>query len=283
MWLKKPFPFIETNKSRFLISILFGLFVFLFLISFQPFGIKDIDKNKHLIILGYGVITSVIMLVNFFVFPFFLKATFNLGNWNILKEFLFILWNIVIISFCNWKYNLIANDGTLLQHSLFSFVAITISVGIFPTIFLIFFTERNLYKKNNDKAKILTSGIEAYKKQVSKNNIVTINSDTQKDSFSGEISSILYVASEGNYSQVFYKVNNSVGKKLIRISMKNIEEQIEQFNTLVRCHRSYFVNIRNVKNVMGNARSSYIILNDVDFQVPVSRNFSRELLLKFSE
>ena len=112
---------------------------------------------------------------------------------------------------------------------------------------------------------------------------MTINSDTQKDSFSGEISSILYVASEGNYSQVFYKVNNSVGKKLIRISMKNIEEQIEQFNTLVRCHRSYFVNIRNVKNVMGNARSSYIILNDVDFQVPVSRNFSRELLLKFSE
>ena len=279
-WLSKPFPFIESNKFRIIIPLLFGLFIYLFLISFQPFGIKDIDNSKQLIVIGYGLITLLIMLVNFLGFPALFKAQFKFEDWNILKELLFIIWNILIISICNWKYNLIVNDGTLLEHSLFSFVAITISVGIFPIVFLVFFTERNLYKKNNENAKILSSGIETYKKQVSKNNIVTISSDNQKDSFRGEISSIIYVASEGNYSQIFFRDNNSVEKKLIRVSMKNIEEQIEQFNTLVRCHRSYFVNIQNVKNVIGNARSSYINLHDIDFQVPVSRNFSRALLIR---
>ena len=279
-WLSKPFPFIESNKFRIIIPLLFGLFIYLFLILFQPFGIKDIDNSKQLIVIGYGLITLLIMLVNFLGFPALFKAQFKFEDWNILKELLFIIWNILIISICNWKYNLIVNDGTLLEHSLFSFVAITISVGIFPIVFLVFFTERNLYKKNNENAKILSSGIETYKKQVSKNNIVTISSDTQKDSFRGEISAIIYVASEGNYSQIFFRDNNSVEKKLIRVSMKNIEEQIEQFNTLVRCHRSYFVNIQNVKNVIGNARSSYINLHDIDFQVPVSRNFSRALLIR---
>ncbi len=280
-WLNKPFPFIETNRAKIIIPFLFGLFIYLFLISFQPFGIKDIGNSKQLIVFGYGLITLLIMLVNFLGLPVLFKSLFKLEDWNILKELLFVIWNIVLISVCNWKYNLIANDGTIVQHSLFSFIAITISVGIFPVIFLIFISERNLYKNHSDKALKLSTGIETYKVQKPENNVITINSDNSKDFFKGEMKSILYVASEGNYSQIFYKKNNSVEKKLIRISMKNIEEQIEQFNGLVRCHRSYFVNIQNVKNVIGNARSSYINLHDIDLQIPVSRNFSRALLIRF--
>ncbi len=280
-WLNKPFPFIETNRAKIIIPFLFGLFIYLFLISFQPFGIKDIGNSKQLIVFGYGLITLLIMLVNFLGLPVLFKSLFKLEDWNILKELLFSIWNIVLISVCNWKYNLIANDVTIVQHSLFSFIAITISVGIFPVMFLIFISERNLYKNHSDKALKLSTGIEAYKEQMPENNVITINSDNSKDFFKGEIKSILYVASEGNYSQIFFKKNSVVEKKLIRISMKNIEEQIEQFNGLVRCHRSYFVNIQNVKNVIGNARSSYINLHDIDMQIPVSRNFSRALLVRF--
>ncbi len=99
-WLNKPFPFIETNRAKIIIPFLFGLFIYLFLISFQPFGIKDIDNSKQLIVFGYGLITLLIMLVNFLGLPVLFKSLFKLEDWNILKELLFVIWNIVLIRVC---------------------------------------------------------------------------------------------------------------------------------------------------------------------------------------
>lgn len=36
------------------------------------------------------------------------------------------------------------------------------------------------------------------------------------------------------------------GEKLIRISMKNIEKSLEPYENLVRCHRSYIVNLKKI-------------------------------------
>jgi len=39
-WILAPFPFFESSKIKWMVSIVFGLFIFLFLLTSQPFGIS---------------------------------------------------------------------------------------------------------------------------------------------------------------------------------------------------------------------------------------------------
>lgn len=45
-WLKKPYPFIENPKDKWILIILSSLFVGLFLIIFQPFDANKISDYK---------------------------------------------------------------------------------------------------------------------------------------------------------------------------------------------------------------------------------------------
>lgn len=61
--------------------------------------------------------------------------------------------------------------------------------------------------------------------------------------------------------------------------MKNFEALFSDKTKIVRCHKSYFVNLNKVKTTSGNARAFYLHLEELDFQIPVSRNFSKKIIL----
>lgn len=56
-YLKQPFPKL-TSRWKLIITI--SLFVAIFLIIFQPFGISLI-QNKILILSGYGLVTFLVL------------------------------------------------------------------------------------------------------------------------------------------------------------------------------------------------------------------------------
>ena len=82
----------------------------------------------------------------------------------------------------------------------------------------------------------------------------------------------LYAQSEGNYSNIFYLNSQIVEKQLLRISLKNLEEQIGD-DTIFRCHRSYMINIQNSVHKKGNAQGFKISMKLTDEIVPVSRKY----------
>ena len=63
------------------------------------------------------------------------------------------------------------------------------------------------------------------------------------------------------------------------LQMKKIEDDFWDYKKIIRCHKSYFVNLSKVKTTSGNARALYLHINELDFQIPVSRNFSNEIVL----
>ena len=69
--LHELYPFETTYKRAILSSLFFGFFVFLFLFLFQPFGLNNYKSDsKTLQLAGYGVVTVVTLLGNYFFFPF---------------------------------------------------------------------------------------------------------------------------------------------------------------------------------------------------------------------
>ena len=90
---------------------------------------------------------------------------------------------------------------------------------------------------------------------------------------------LLYIESADNYSNIVFTEEAKVKKQLIRSSLKRMESQIKDENIL-RCHRTFIVNLKNVKNIEGNAAGYKLSFDQDGYFVPVSRSFGTKILEK---
>lgn len=280
-YFDKPFPFIEKKNHRILASILFSGFIFVFLLIFQPFGISNIEYYKPMFIAGFSGITFIVLLFSFFVPPAIFKNFFDFNKWTIKKNLIFIIVQFLIITVLNWIYNSIIGKGITEQHSLFFFVFITTSVGIIPTFFLIYITEKNLARKNQLIAANFTENAK-HQKDTSKNTVINLVSKNNDETITIDLKQLICVKSEGNYLKVYFLQENNVTSKLIRNSISKMEEQLIIFEQVKRCHRSFLVNLDKVEKMTGNARSLNLHISSIDFTIPVSRSFPKEIFKEFN-
>lgn len=54
--------------------------------------------------------------------------------------------------------------------------------------------------------------------------------------------------------------------------MKSVEEQISS-KKILRCHRSYIVNLEKIESLKGNAQGYKLKIFDSNYIVPVSRKY----------
>ena len=279
--LNKPFPAIETTKHKIIVSFLFSVSVFALLIVFQPFGLDDITFYKPIYIGGFFVITLLILLIRFFIIPLFFPKYFDADNWTTGKNLFSILVVIIFITILNWIYNSTLGKDITEQYNLFVFILITVSVGFFPTIMYIIFTEKYLSHKHNDIAQNLTNKIKIEQK-IETEERINIVSENKNEQINIELNQLICIKSESNYAFVYFYENNKISKQLIRNSLTKLMTQLIIFENIKRCHRSYIVNFNNVEKISGNARNYNLHIKNLDFSVPVSRNFPKTILDKHS-
>ena len=66
---------------------------------------------------------------------------------------------------------------------------------------------------------------------------------------------------------------NTLKKVTYRITLSTFEIQLKEASSLVRCHRSYMVNLKKVKNISGNAQGLRLELINQSEIIPVSRKY----------
>jgi len=147
MIISQPYPINNSIKSRWLRSILIGLFVFLFLFIFKPFGIGNIKNNFLLIVFGYGVTSFVVTaFLNVLCMSIFAKF-FKESSWTNIKEFLWMIVNVSLIGVANTIYSAFIHIGNLSLHNLFWFELFTIAIAVFPIAIVILIKQNYLRNK----------------------------------------------------------------------------------------------------------------------------------------
>lgn len=106
----------------------------------------------------------------------------------------------------------------------------------------------------------------------SSNSLVTFTSENQKEHFQLKSNKLLYIKSADNYVEIYYQVAQQIDKRLIRRNLKSIEDEFALKETLIRCHRSYLVNPRNIDHV--NQSSQKVELNIKGETIPVSKKYA---------
>ena len=291
----QPYPTDDRPTSQLRKAALIGLFVGLFLLVFQPFGLNLWEtSNKVVKILGFGVVTFVITAVYFITFRRFFPRAFAEERWTVWREILAIMSNVLLIAIANRFYLIwLLGSGEASGLSWFGMILVTFLVGLFPVVGLVLFSYITQLKKYSNSAAELPvhspnpSIIPTKPDLISSSagnsdTALTLIADNEKDTLTIQSSDLLFIESSDNYCTVVHLKNNQPVKPLLRSSLSRLEKQIVLptviRNPFVRCHRSYVVNLDRVERVTGNAQGYKLHLLGGQFQIPVARQYNETLV-----
>ncbi|MBO7608961.1 MAG: LytTR family transcriptional regulator [Muribaculaceae bacterium] len=92
------------------------------------------------------------------------------------------------------------------------------------------------------------------------------------DSVKLPISNLLYVEAVGNYVKVCQVCNGKVHTDMLRATLKQIENDLSNYPMIVRCHRAFLVNLRQVEQIISKAGTMQLLIKHSHEYLPVSRS-----------
>lgn len=270
-----------------------------------------INDKKNVVTLILGTATFALLFINVF-------QPFNSRNWVIgISDFTYFLFSsliiltamcVIAISRVVMYYYAKKRDISLLSFVLWILAEI-LAMSFFFTLFPIFALHVNvefgeLYKQAISYTSLILlfpySILWLYFDLEEKNKIIKMLGETQasqSNQQSGQMSfrdekgeirlvvsadSLFYIEASDNYVDIHYLNKGKLVSFLLRNSLKNIEKEFFE-RKLLRCHRSFIVNLNKVKIVRKTEDGLCI---DFDFDgvpnIPISKTYSGRILEQFS-
>ncbi|MBI3518227.1 MAG: LytTR family transcriptional regulator DNA-binding domain-containing protein [Bacteroidetes bacterium] len=291
-FLKKPYPYNSFSSKDILSNFLIGCFIAFFLIVFQPFGVPLWQTEyKTFKLIGFGFVSFICPLLFKLTSVVFLKKYNPEETWMVWKETLALLLVILFIAFGNLCYgNLIHINHFTIQELLLAMAA-TFLLAIFPITANVALKYNRFVMLNQKEAQLMEEEVLDFQQRLDteiedqtdkeevlqKEERLVLIAENEKDILELKPEELLYIESADNYSNVIFLKNQQIAKQLIRGSLKRLESQIS-FPFIVRCHRSYIVNLKQVNHIKGNAQGYRIeFKTELSDTIPVSRNYSKSL------
>ena len=110
-WLNLPYPLLQSTKYKWLFALSSGIFVFVFLIVFEPFGARSLTTDKYAFLGGFGVSVFLGVATTYFILPMLFRGLFRPEKWTIGKEILLQSCCILIIcAFITLHNNYLARE-----------------------------------------------------------------------------------------------------------------------------------------------------------------------------
>jgi uncharacterized membrane protein len=290
-FLKKPYPYYSFSFRDVYSNFLIGCFVAFFLIVFQPFGLSIWQTDyKILKLLGFGLVSFICPLVFRLISTSIFKKQNPEETWTVWKETLGLLLVLVFIAFGNLCYsNLIKISHVNFQELLLALAA-TFLLGIFPIAANVLLKYNRFVTLNQKDAELMEAEVLDFQHRVEVESPSSIKNENalaqeafilfaenEKDKIELKPEELLFIESADNYSNIVFYRNHKINKQLLRGSLKRLESQIT-FPFIVRCHRSYIVNLKLINHIKGNAQGYRIDFKvELKDTIPVSRNYSKTL------
>jgi len=281
-FLRQPLPFRIPPAQIVIASFAVGLFVSAFLWIFKPFGSgKYVLEGRSWILWGYGFLTFLVLQVDLFIGPVVLPGFFNEKKWNLYRGIGFQLWHIVSIGTANLLFAAFIGGSELRLWAVPGYILQALAIGFFPLTFGMLSVQYFLLKKYAESTRLMNESIFASRNRTGEAEKgptkLVLSPESGKDKVEIRIQDLLLIKSVDNYVEIYAADKGQVKKILLRSSLKRIERDVEGYLSLFKCHRAFLVNVNNISRVAGNSQGYKLVFEGLEFEVPVSRNISKDL------
>lgn len=272
-YLNKPY---YSSAGKWKIIILASLFISLFMLIFQPFGLATYEyPYKILLLIGYGGVTFIVLVLNSIAIENLFKQ--RIEGWTILNQILWQTWIVMTIGIANYFYTAIFLPMEFNIISLIIFQLFTFLIAVIPVV-TITLVEYTLKLKNNlENATEINDLLLAKQAPSSDGKIVSLIAKNDNNIVEVKLSDLLYIESSGNYIIIHYTEDNRTSKSVLRNTIKNTETQLKEYSSLIKCHRAFIININKVQSAEGDSMCLKLSLENSDAIIPVSRSHYKEI------
>ena len=283
--LQESFPYyLNNDRKNTLLSLGIALCVLVMMVVFHPKHLEHMELTMMIV----GVVFTV-LYVCIIWFPKFFPEVFDPLNWTIGKYILFTIWQCVVIGiFCSLLIHALKLHPTRdLLTTLGTFYVSTLMYGSFSIIIATFVIREYMLKQSLQSAIHANQELERIRNiRVSHQNesnptTLIIRSETSETA-EFHLPDLLYIEADDNYATLHWRTDQGLQKKMLRVNLKSIETQLNNAY-IIRCHRSFIVNIHAITHVRGNTNGYKLNLRHTDLTIPVSRSKGKEVIDKIEQ
>ena len=253
--LENIFTATPLEKMRF--AILAMIFTIVWAVIMDTFNWVLIDQSIYFMQLAIFSLTSLaVILFWVFIMPKISPQKFSV---NFSKNLFILIAGLSVAKFAIYS---VQYDLSLLNVQYLYFVTFD-----FLTVGLSLFAISIMRGKSNAVAE---TNLDIQPEQIDQ---LYIEGELQNENLSlASSDQLLYIKANDNYSE-FYTISEDgdIEHKLLRLTLKNIEAQLD-CDYIVRCHKSYLVNLHHVKSIDGNVNNTQLSFKSFDVKVPLSRS-----------
>jgi DNA-binding LytR/AlgR family response regulator len=83
----------------------------------------------------------------------------------------------------------------------------------------------------------------------------------------------LFLTTADNYINIIYKEAGIIKTVLFRNTLTSMEQQVAGFDSLIRCHRGYIINISKVEKSIPSAQGLKLKLAEQEELIPIGRTY----------
>lgn len=273
MLYKKIDQFISITKKNFQVYLAISILVFLFVLFFQPFAIEKFEfENKLLFFAGFGLIILIFLILNQMLFQsLFLQLEKKQPNDSLLFSLYFFSLTVTISLAFIFYIRYVGEEQVtfnLVVKVVFICIAIPVTMHVHNRLSDYQDRLKDLLQEKNSLQSKLQQFSESYA-----NKFVEIISENDADNFRIPVSKIAFVRSADNYVEVGYQDDGEVKKKMIRNTLKGVENQLREFNNFIRTHRTSVVNVQFIEKLHKNFNTYWLSLDKTNETIPVSRQY----------
>ena len=280
----KELPKFLLDKRYLLGSVFFILtFSVLFMAIYSPFSSTAWFSLTNLQDFGMTAAFYLVALAIMLISKLIMYNSQAQVNFNLWKYILWIVAEVIIISifYTHFTYVFVTpSEESLINIMAKSFGCILLIIAIPYTILTLYAAYKAKAEElqmlqyemslSNESSMVYPSLINFYDYNGTLK--LTINSD-----------SLYYMESQDNYIKIHYENSGKLCSYMLRSRTKTIEESLAD-TSIVRCQRSYLVNVMKINHIKKGGKARYIVLSHDDIRpIPVSKSYFKNLISKIDK
>ena len=283
----------QGRKETITTRIISTTFIVVALAVFKPFGLDAWQWQAYVHLVALGVIGFFICMLTDIILKYVVKMprSFKKGVEYIIRRnlwFQFINTPLVALGICLYRHFVLSDRVASNQLSIVNFLE-TLAIIAFCSFAI------GLYWRFKFRSKYLAMELEetrllneqlkeiqsekpsekplqqAHESTICQSQELTLTGTTN-ESVTLQISHLLFIEAVGNYVKVSHLHDGQAHTDMLRATMKQMEETLQGYPMIVRCHRAFLVNLGQVEQIVSHSGSTQLLIKHCHESLPVSRS-----------
>lgn len=266
-FFSRPLP--QNDQGNWLqAGLIAGAIVFFLLFFLRPFGLGQFEGNIFFVALCFSMLSvAVTWCYGACVFKPWVR---RVKTWRVWHECTAILLLICCVSIGNSILSILWFSTPASLQLFLAYLYVTLLFGIPITLTIVALEYQRRLRTR--LAELLPKDTDAQAEET----VTFHDTSVRGNDLTLPLSDFLYAEAQKNCVDIYFLREGQVEHQQLRTTLTSVLDDANE-KSIFQCHRSFIVNLSNIRSAHGNSNGYQLTVGDEQHTVPVSRSYVPKL------